>query len=347
MNKTNLTALNNNFETNLFKSTNNKLPKKIAVAVSGGADSMALAFLIAEFAKHLPIDLYAFTVDHGLRKASKKEAEFAHKALSEMGYIHEIITLTGKAPTSKIEETFRKKRYELMLKRCKDLGVEYLATAHHKDDQIETLLMRFFKGTGADGLCGIPSMREENDIKIIRPLLYLSKEEIISICKSNGIKWKEDKSNKSDKFERNKIRKLCTELKDKGILTDEILLAQTRAIDESSALQNIAEKSFKELASINHSPLEGESKSSAKQKRLGGGEKITSLELSKKEFLKLEKEIQIRFLQIALDKFNAGKYACKRKSVEIVINKLKDNKGSTLRKCFIKTSRGKIKISKE
>lgn len=317
--------INTNFEDNLFKATNCKLPKKIAVAVSGGADSMALAFLLAEFAKYLEIDLYAFTVDHGFRKESKKEAEFVNKTLSKMGYVHKTLTWSGAKPKTKIEETARKKRYEMMFKECKDNGIEYLATAHHKDDQIETLLMRFFKGSGVDGLCGIPSMREEQEIKIIRPLLYLSKEEIISICKLNNIKWKEDKSNKSNKFERNKIRKLCTALRDSGMLTDEILLARDRAIDESSALINITSKTFSELVK----------------------ETESSLEWSKKEFFKLEKEIQIRFLQLAIDNFNKGKYSCKRKSIENIINKLRENKGSTIRKCFIKTSRGKIKVEKE
>ncbi|MCT4575241.1 MAG: tRNA lysidine(34) synthetase TilS [Alphaproteobacteria bacterium] len=325
MNKINLNALNNTFEENLFRTTKNKLPKKIAVAVSGGADSMALAFLIAEFAKHLPIDLYAYTVDHKLRKSSKKEAEFVHSTLSKMGYVHEILNWDGKKPKTKIEETARKKRYELMFKECKKLKIDYLATAHHKDDQIETLLMRFFKGSGVDGLCGIPSIREEQGIKIIRPLLYLSKQEIIDICKTFKIKWKEDKSNKSDKFERNKIRKLCTYMKNKNLLTDEILLARERAIDESTALINIATKEFANLVT----------------------EKSDKLTLNKKNFFALEKEIQIRLLQKCMDNFYKGKYSCKRKSIENVINKLSENKGSTLRKCFIKTSRGKIIITKE
>lgn len=345
MKKLKTNALISTFEENFFKSTNNKLPKKIAVAVSGGADSMALAFLISEFAKHLPIELYAFTVDHQFRKSSAKEAEFVHKNLSQKGYVHKTLTFDGKKITSKIEETARKKRYELILNECKKLSIDYLATAHHKDDQIETLIMRFFKGSGADGLCGIPSLREEDGIKIIRPMLYLSKKEIKAICIANNIKWKEDKSNKSDKFERNKIRKLCTALKTTGFLTDEILLAKERALDESTALNNITIKTFNELVTYNNSLFEGESK--ATKSSFGGGKNIKHLSFNKKSFFELEKEIQVRFLQLALDKFNKNTYSCKRKSLETVIHNLKSNKGSTLRKCFIKTSKGQIKIEKE
>jgi len=320
-----IAQINDKFESNLFLTTENKLPKKIAVAVSGGADSMALAILMLEFTKHLDIDLYAFTVDHGLRKSSKKEAIYVNKILTKLGYVHRTLIWAGKKPTTKIEEVARKKRYELIFKECKELGIEYLATAHHKDDQIETLLMRFFKGSGADGLCGIPSMREEDGIKIIRPLLYLSKKEIKDICKLHKIKWKEDESNKDDKFMRNKIRKMCTSLRKQNILTDEILLARERAESESSALNNIANKAFENLITI----------------------KQNELIMDKKEFFALEKEIQFRLLQKMLDYFNVGSYSCKRKSIETVLNNLNNNKGSTLRKCFIKTSRGKIRICKE
>jgi len=320
-----IAQINDKFENNLFLTTENKLPKKIAVAVSGGADSMALAILMLEFTKHLDIDLYAFTVDHGLRKSSKKEAIYVNKILTKLGYVHRTLIWVGKKPTTKIEEVARAKRYELIFKACKELGIEYLATAHHKDDQIETLLMRFFKGSGADGLCGIPSMREEDGIKIIRPLLYLSKKEIKDICKLHKIKWKEDESNKDDKFMRNKIRKMCTSLRKQNILTDEILLARERAESESSALNNIANKAFEDLITI----------------------KQNELIMDKKEFFALEKEIQFRLLQKMLDYFNVGSYSCKRKSIETVLNNLNNNKGSTLRKCFIKTSRGKIRICKE
>jgi tRNA(Ile)-lysidine synthase len=130
--------------------------KKIAVAVSGGVDSMALSLLLNKWVENNNVLLYAFTVDHSLRPESKNEAEKVHRWFTLLGIKHQIITLYWnekfqKTLTTKIQETCRMARYEQLRHKCEQNQIQYLFTAHHLQDQIETFLLRFSHRSGVDG----------------------------------------------------------------------------------------------------------------------------------------------------------------------------------------------------
>jgi tRNA(Ile)-lysidine synthase len=271
--------------------------------------------------------LFTFTVNHNFRKGSEKEALKVHKIMQKMGVNHEILTWEHDEITSKLEESARQKRYDLIFDRCKALDINYLATAHHKDDQIETLLMRFFKGSGCDGLQGIAPVRldDKTGIKIIRPMLELDKKEIYTLCRAYNLKWFEDKTNKSDKMTRNKIRKLCDGLKNMGLLTDEVLLVSKRASNESQALNSIAQTYYDKLVN----PTKD------------------GFKMSKKAFLDIkETEIQHRIINLILKNFSDKIYNPKQKQVELILSNLQEHKATTLRNALIKTSVGKIVFKK-
>lgn len=178
----------------------------IAVGVSGGADSLALAFLLFEWTKNQAGRLTALIVDHGLRFESGIEAQNVAQTLRAKGIEAVILKWNSKSVSSGIQAKARNARYQLMEDWCRDAGVLHLAIAHHADDQAETVLMRMQKGSGPDGLAGIPHSRELTHCRIIRPLLNVRKKTLLSFLNIQGASWVEDPSNQDRKYARTSVR---------------------------------------------------------------------------------------------------------------------------------------------
>lgn len=179
---------------------------KVAVAVSGGADSLALALLM-----HKLRTVVALTVDHGLRPESAAEALGVGKTLQRFGITHHVLEWHGEKPSSNIQAEARAARYRLLAEWCVANDVPYLATAHHMDDQAETLLLRLARGSGVYGLAGMPQMAPCVDfghITLIRPLLDHPKAALKDWLESEGVAWVEDPSNENTQFDRVKVRQL-------------------------------------------------------------------------------------------------------------------------------------------
>ena len=183
-------------------------PQKIAVALSGGADSLALTLLLKNWAKENAVDFVALTVDHRLRKNSAREAIKVHKWMERYNINHSILTYGGKIPTSNIEAIAREYRYQMLFDYCKKNQIKYLFIAHNADEQTETFLLNLSRGSGVYGLCGMTKFQERNEINIVRPMLCFSKVEIKNYLKSIHQKWIEDPSNKDNKYKRVRIRKI-------------------------------------------------------------------------------------------------------------------------------------------
>jgi len=181
--------------------------RKIAIAVSGGADSMSLAILLNIWCKNHNIPFVALTIDHGLRIESRDEAKFVNSELKKRNIEHHTISNETPIPSSNLQENARRIRYQLLTNWCKNNDISHLATAHHLDDYVETFLMRLERGSGVDGLSSIADKAIINDLFIIRPLLSFPKSEIIEYLNSQKQKWIEDPSNQKMDFKRNRIRK--------------------------------------------------------------------------------------------------------------------------------------------
>ncbi len=210
------------FKQNLERILGTNKPKKIAVAVSGGCDSMAVTILTSKWAKLNRIELTAITVDHNLRDESKIEAESVNKFLNKQKINHIILTYDGEIPTSNIENIARNFRYKMIFKYMKDNGIETLFIGHNKDEEIETFLLNLTRGSGVYGLSGINEITKRDNITIIRPMLIFTKDEIKEFLTSNNIKWIEDPSNNDEKFKRVKIRKLKSVFEDLDLTMDRI-----------------------------------------------------------------------------------------------------------------------------
>lgn len=186
----------------LFENTNT-----ILVALSGGADSVCLLSILKQLAPQYSLSLMAAHVNHGLRGEEANEDEEFVRALCKQWQIPLFVKQLDVAAYAKemhmsIEQAGRKVRYDYFEELCAQNDTMKVATAHHKNDQAETVMMHVLRGAGLAGLAGIPYERKN----VIRPLLALSREEVMIYLTENGLEHREDKSNQSMEYQRNRVR---------------------------------------------------------------------------------------------------------------------------------------------
>jgi tRNA(Ile)-lysidine synthase len=179
---------------------------EIAVAVSGGPDSMALALLLDRWARGRGGRAIALTVDHGLRAESGAEARRVGRWLEARGVRHRVLVWRGVKPKRGMQAAARAARYALLAAWCRRHAVLHLALAHHRDDQIETFLMRLGHGSGLDGLAAMPGIAERDGVRLLRPLLGLDKARLVASLVAMRQDWIEDPSNANPAFERVRLR---------------------------------------------------------------------------------------------------------------------------------------------
>ncbi len=183
--------------------------EKILVAVSGGADSIALLYALYDLGYQLEVA----HVDHQTRQGqSKKDAEFVSLVAQKLGLPFHLMTCPVEEEAihfgRSFEEYAREIRYRFFKKTAQLRGCPVVATAHHADDQIETVLMRIIRGTTPLGITGIPVVRVEEGIRIVRPLYYCDKGMIETWLKDRGVDWCVDVSNSQNDYFRNRVRNL-------------------------------------------------------------------------------------------------------------------------------------------
>jgi tRNA(Ile)-lysidine synthase len=179
-------------------------PPRIGLAVSGGADSLAL-LLLASAA--YPGRIHVATVDHRLRKESAIEALHVEDLCGRLDCPHTILEVTVPSGSSGLQAEARRVRYDALVKWGESQNIPHVATAHHADDQAETLLMRLQRGSGLSGLSGIRPLRRDGEVHIVRPLLGYSKAELVHLVGAAGVEPVEDPSNYDLRFDRAAMRR--------------------------------------------------------------------------------------------------------------------------------------------
>lgn len=186
----------------------------LVVAVSGGADSVALLDACTRLARRgkLPINIFAAHLNHQLRgEESDGDETFVQQLTLNRGLecLIERIAIAdfAKAEKRNLEATARRLRYEFLARAAGKFDAKFVCTAHTTDDQAETILMRLLRGTGAEGLQGLhPMLRLSETAGLIRPLLKVSRVEVLEHCVHYGLEFRQDSSNWSPKLTRNRIR---------------------------------------------------------------------------------------------------------------------------------------------
>jgi tRNA(Ile)-lysidine synthase len=194
----------------------------IVVGCSGGADSMALTLMLAEYCKISGNSMLAVTVDHALRKESASEARKVKEWLTKRSIEHTVLTWQGPKPKSNIQEVARKARYALLAEFCVQQKAHHLVLAHTKEDQAETFLLRLARGSGVDGLSCMAPVSRRNGITLLRPLLHVSKAELIAYLKRKKQAYVDDPSNTNTKYDRVKFRNAMPALSALGITVEKL-----------------------------------------------------------------------------------------------------------------------------
>lgn len=216
---------------------------RLLLAVSGGSDSMALLHLAVQWGRSHGGDAPAMsvaTIDHDLRPGSAAEAQQVAETARALGLDACILTWTGAKPSHGIQERARQMRYALLEAHAVSLRAPSCAivTAHTRDDQAETLLMRLARGSGPDGLQGMRPVRALTPgVDLVRPLLGTSRAELRSFLTATGAGWIEDPSNEDRRFERVRLRQSAGTFEDAGLTPAMLALAAERQQRAVAALE--------------------------------------------------------------------------------------------------------------
>jgi tRNA(Ile)-lysidine synthase len=300
-------------------------PKKIAIAVSGGSDSISLLHLAFNWARQTKIAITVFSVDHNLRPESKLELAYVEKLSKKLGaHFVPLFWQNNNQPTA-IQERAREARYNLITEHCKKLGIKELLTAHHLDDALETYLIKKSKKTSALALK--PNITYFwNNIWIMRPLFDITKQELVDYLLKNKIKWFEDSSNNSDKYERNRVRKTLNNLSNQA--KSKLLSEYNAAVNKAEKLNDLLIKSFAETVAIYN-------------------EGFAKIDINKFNFL--EEEIKIHLLNYVLTIVGGKNIIPRYRSLEKIILAIADNnfKAGTLSQCCLRLKDGVMLVFRE
>lgn len=184
-------------------------PTRLVLAYSGGADSTALLFLLAELQQKYPLEVTAAYFNHGWRGTPPEELPLVHQNCLRCGI--PLVVIQADKTLPKTEKAAREARYEQLTRLARDLQADAVLTAHHADDQIETLLFRIMRGTGIDGLAGIHkrltySVPGVGSVPVLRPLLDTARKKVLEYAQGKQLAYFNDPTNQENRFQRNKIR---------------------------------------------------------------------------------------------------------------------------------------------
>lgn len=245
--------LSQNFSEKLNSLLADKIPAKLAVAVSGGSDSMALSFLAIDFCQKNNIELFLITIDHKVRDGSTFEAQEIQKIFKKLNLNHQLLTISAKnIPTSNIEANLRQQRYELLYQFCEKNNINELLLGHHLGDIAENFLIRLFRGSGLDGLSPISEICQYKEINLIRPLLDFSKSQLKEYLEIKNIKYFDDPTNNDEKFLRNKIRNFLESLTDQEDIQARIKKTSEDIYEMKVFYDEILVKEARNIVSLNN-----------------------------------------------------------------------------------------------
>jgi tRNA(Ile)-lysidine synthase len=225
----------------------------LAVAVSGGADSMALTLLADTWARAQGGRVTALTIDHGLRRESADEARQVARWLKANRIRHRILRWSPPpAPKGKggrmanLQAAARDARYDLLCGWCREHAVLHLLLAHHQDDQAETLLLRLARGSGLDGLAAMSPLTERAAVRLLRPLLSSSKAQLVGYLEARRQSWIDDPSNRDPANARVRMRHLLPRLAEEGMTVTRLAetaerLAQARVVVDGATNRLLAQ----------------------------------------------------------------------------------------------------------
>ena len=217
---------------------------RIAVAVSGGPDSLALCLLADRWARARRGAVFGLTVDHGLRPESGAEATQVRRWLTGRGITHRTLRWPGARPVTGLQEQARAARLALLTGWCRRAGVLHLLLGHQREDQAETALQRLVRGSGIDGLAAMAPVRlalepAGGGVRLLRPLLPVSRDALIATLARWDQPWIDDPTNRDTRHARPRLATALARLGAEGLSAERLAKAAERAAGDRSALDEL------------------------------------------------------------------------------------------------------------
>ena len=260
-----------------------KAAPAIVLAVSGGPDSIALMWLAARWRRAVARGprLIAVTVDHGLRSEAAREARNVKRLAKSLDLSHRTLRWSGTKPKTGLPAAARAARYRLLAQAARNSGATHILTAHTRDDQAETLLMRLLRGSGIAGLAAMARESERDGVRLARPFLNVSKSQLIATLKQAKIEFADDPTNRDLGFTRPRLRAVMPTLAAEGGDARCLARLASRLARANAAVEVLADGAERYLA-------------------LRGREQPG---FDAKAFAAMPEEIRLRLLLRAIDRF--------------------------------------------
>ena len=304
--------------------------RSCGIAVSGGSDSMALFHMLTDWKSSDKPEIIVASIDHGLRSESKLEVEFVKKACEMKKVKH--FSLAPSTHLSKIQgnlqDNARSARYTLLRNWAIAKNLQCILLGHTLDDQEENLLIRFFRGSGVDGLVSMEEMVARNEVLWMRPLLKFRKEDLRKYLRNNNYSWVDDPSNHDDKYKRVRMRKLLKQLKSNNLITPNFVKTADHMLRASKLSREIAISNSKTLLSFND---------------------VGQISFKVEKFSKLFEDSRYRILAGIVSWFSGSFYKPRFSQLENVYNKILNVNitGSTLGGTVFKKKNGIVTVTRE
>jgi tRNA(Ile)-lysidine synthase len=324
LNQKKISKIYNEFSSSL------KVKEDLAVAVSGGPDSLALAYLAKCYSLKNKIKVKYYLVNHRLRKESSTEAEVVRKFLKKIDIKCKILDWNGKKPLKNIQAIARDKRYSLLANECKKNDIKYLLLGHHLNDLYENFLIRIVRGSGLNGLVsfGNNTKYRDQNLNILRPLLNLEKKDLIHISKEVFDFFVKDPSNINTDYKRTRIRNLLHSLEKEGLDIKKFKLTINNLKDSDKSIRFYQDRNLK--------------KNSIFLKR-------KNTYILNQDFFDQSHEVIFRSLTKIIQKLGKKYYPVRGKSINVLIKRINKKAFTkvTLGGCFIERVNETILISQE
>ena len=307
-----------------------KVKGDLAVAVSGGPDSLALAYLTKCYSLKNNIKTQYYIVNHKLRKEASQEAEIVKKVLKKIGIQCKILNWNGKKPLKNIQGMARDKRYSLLSTECKKNNIKYLLLGHHLNDLFENFLIRIVRGSGLKGLIsfGKNTKYRDQNLIIVRPLLNLEKKDLIHVSNKVFSFFVKDPTNINEDYKRTRIRNLLNSLEKEGLNLEKLRLTINNLKDSDNSIKFYVDRNLRKNVIF------------LKKK------KIYILSCN---FFEESHEIIFRSLTNIIQKLGKKYYPVRGKSIKELIKRIDKRSFTklTLGGCFIERANKTIIISQE
>ena len=298
---------------------------ELGLAVSGGSDSLAMLYICNDWAVEKKVKLHCVTVDHKLRPGSLKEAQLVAGHCNGLGINHEVVEWKHeKELNGNVSDLARSARYELIDKWRKKLS--FVLVGHTQNDQIETFFMNLKRGSGIEGLRGMPvSFKRPEGYYILRPLIHTPRESLQQFLVEKNINWVSDPSNYNEDFERISQRKTWEILKLKGFSESRIELSVEHMRRAHDALKHMLPIHFKQI----------------------GKQELTDLLWNYNAFISLPEEFKLRLISAAVMWNGNLHYRPRFKAVLDILENIKVKKTTVLGGTLFYHHAGKIRITTE